>query len=101
MSKFFDKILSKYQRSFRKGFNSQHCLATMLEKWQETIDKGDCFGALLTDLSKAFDCILLDLLIAKLYAYGVNMKSLRFLYSYLNGRKQRVKTKDKLRCELR
>ena len=73
----------------------------MLEKWQETIDKGDCFGALLTDLSKAFDCILLDLLIAKLYAYGVNMKSLRFLYSYLNGRKQRVKTKDKLRCELR
>ena len=65
MSKFFDKILSKYQCGFRKGFNSQHCLATMLEKWRETIDKGDCFGALLTDLSKAFDCILHDLLIGK------------------------------------
>ena len=66
LSTFFDKILSKYQCGFRKGFNSQHCLATMLEKWRETIDKGDCFGALLTDLSKAFDCILHDLLIAKI-----------------------------------
>ena len=37
MSKFFDKILSKYQFGFRKGFNSQHCLATMLEKWREEI----------------------------------------------------------------
>ena len=46
MSKFFGKILSKYK-----------CLGTMLEKWQETIDKGDCFGALFTDLSKSFDCI--------------------------------------------
>ena len=41
VSKFFDKILSKYQCGFRKGFNSQHCLATMLEKWRETLDKGD------------------------------------------------------------
>ena len=35
MSKFFDKILSKCQWGFRKGFNSQHCLATMLVKWRE------------------------------------------------------------------
>ena len=67
----------------------------MLEKLRETIDKGDCFGALLTDLSKAFDCILHDSLIAKLHAYGVDLKSLRFLYSYLNDRKQRVKINDK------
>ena len=94
MPKLFDKILSKYQCGFRKGFNAQHCLATMLEKWRETIDKGDCFGALLTDLSKAFDCVL-HMLIAKSHSYGVDMKSLRFLYSYLNGRKQRVKINDK------
>ena len=57
-------------------------------------DKRDCFEAHLTDLSKAFDCILHDLLNAKLHAYGIDMKSLRFLYSYLNGRKQ-VKINDK------
>ena len=95
MSKFFDKILSKYQCGFRKGFNSQHCLATMLEKWRESIDRRGCFGALLTDLSKAFDLVLHDLLVEKLHAYGVDMKSLRFLYSYLNDRKQRVKINDK------
>ena len=87
MSKFFDKVLSKYQCGLTKGFNSQHCLATTLEEWRESIDKGDCFRALLTDLSKAFDCILHDLLIAKLHVYGIGMKFLKVLYSYLNGRK--------------
>ena len=94
MSKLFDKILSKYQCGFRKGFNSQHCLATILEKWRESIDRSGCFRALLTDLSKAFDLVLHDLLIEKLHAYGVDMKSLRFLYSYLNDRKK-VKINDK------
>ena len=50
---------------------------------------------LLTDLSKAFYCVLHDLLIAKLHAYGVDIKYLRFVYSYLNGRKQRVKINNK------
>ena len=95
MSKFFDKISSKYQRGFRKDFNSQQCLATMLEKWREAIDKGDRFGAPSTDLSKVFDCILHDLLIAKLHVYEVEMKSLRLLHNYLNGRKQGVKINDK------
>ena len=95
MSKFFDKILSKYQCGFRKYFNSQHCLTIMLEKWRESIDRRGCFGALLTVLSKAFALVLHDLLIEKLHAYGIDMKSLRFLYSYLNDRKQRVKFNNK------
>ena len=83
MSRFFYEILSKYQHGFRKCFNSQHCLAS--------ISRG-CFGALLlTDLSKAFDCLLHDLLIAKLHTYGFEKKSLKFIHSYLNDHKQRVK----------
>ena len=61
---YFDNILSKYQCGFRKGFNAQHCLVSMIEKWKESVDSGGAFGALMTDLSKAFDCLHHELLIA-------------------------------------
>ena len=64
----------------------------MIEKWQKSIDKGGSFGALLTDLSKAFDCLPHDLLVAKLYAYGFDLKSATSVHSHLTERKQRVKT---------
>ena len=43
------------------------------------------------DLSKAFDCLDHDLLIAKLHAYGFSRSALELIYSYLNERKKRVK----------
>ena len=45
-------------------------------KWRKSLDKGGAFGALLTDMSKAFDCLPDELLIAKPRAYGFVMKSL-------------------------
>ena len=61
----------------------------MIEKWKNQFDKGGAFGALLTDLYKAFDCLHYELLIAKLHAYGVDILSLKLLHSYL--RKKRMK----------
>ena len=63
----------------------------MLEKWRKALDNGKLAGALLTDLSKAFDCINHDLLIAKLHVYGFDHGSLTYIYSYLTGRLQRTK----------
>ena len=63
----------------------------MIEKWKKSIDKGGQSGVLLTDLSKAFDCISHDLLIAKLEAYGVCHNSLKLIDNYFRNRFQRVK----------
>ena len=49
------------------------------------------FGALLTDLSKAFDCLNHDFLIAKLNAYGFSLPALRLIHDYLSNRKQRTR----------
>ena len=64
MSSFLDKFLSKQQCDFRKGYSTQQCFLTSLENWIRVVDRGQMFGALLTDLSKAFDCLDHELLIA-------------------------------------
>ena len=74
MLEFFESsFFSKYQCEFRKDVSAQHCLVSILEKWKSATDNKKSFGALLTDLSKVFDCLSLKLLIAKLNAYGFNM----------------------------
>ena len=91
ISEYFEPILSKFQCGFRKGYSAQHCLLAMLEKWKSAVDNKRNFGALLTDLSKAFDCLPHDLLLAKLNAYGFSLPALRLVQSYLSNRKQRTK----------
>ena len=44
ISSFFDEILSDYQCGFRKGFNPQHCLIAMIEKWRSCNDFGNHLG---------------------------------------------------------
>ena len=88
---YFDSLFSKFQRGFRRGFNAQHCLLAMIEKWPKTLDKGGETGAVLTDLSKAFDCTDHNLLIVKLDAYGFEKQSIDFLHSHITKRKQRRK----------
>ena len=70
------------QCGFRKGSNLQHCLIAVLEKWNLNKDKGESFGALLTSLSKTFDCLSHELLIVKLAAYGFSRSALRLMYTY-------------------
>ena len=52
---YFENVISKFQCGFRKGFSTQHCLLLIIEKWKKAVDKDQTFGALLIDLSKAFD----------------------------------------------
>ena len=94
MSTFFDNIFWNQQCDFRKGYSTQHCLLVMLETWKRSVDKGKVFGALLRDLSKAFDCLDHELLTAKLNAYGFSLPALRLINDYLSNRKQRTKIEN-------
>ena len=98
INEYMDVFLSRYQCGFRKGYSTKQCLIAMLEKWGSAVDNRKIFGVLLTDLSKAFDCLLHELLLAKLHAYGFSIPALRFAYSYLKNRKQRTKINSAYSC---
>ena len=91
LNTYFQVKLSKLQCGFRKGFSTQQCLIVLIEKWKHALDQKKSAGAVLTDLSKAFDCVSHNLLIAKLEAYGLDYNSLRMIRSYLSKRYQRVR----------
>ena len=66
----------------------------LIENWKRALDENFRIGTVLMDLSKAFDCIPHDLLIAKIYAYGLREETTTFFYSYLKRREQRVRIED-------
>ena len=74
---------------------SQPVLIRSIEEWREYLDKNFAVSVVMTDLSKAFDCIPHDLLIAKLEAYGLDEKALSYIFSYLANRNQCVRINDK------
>ena len=78
ISKIFERFISKQisnlmepffkkQCDFRKGYNTQYFLFSLLGNEKSAVDKGIYFGALLTDLSETLDCFSHELLLAKLH----------------------------------
>ena len=70
INSYTETFLSDRLCGFRKNYSTQLSMIVMLEYVRENLDNGKCSGILLTDLSKAFDCLVHDLLIAKFNAYG-------------------------------
>ena len=85
MMPFFNKIQSKFISAYRSRYSSQHVCLRLIEEWRKCLDENKVVGAILMDLSKAFDCLPHDLLIAKLEAYGLDRGALKLLLSYLNS----------------
>ena len=62
---FFESKFSRYQYGFSKNFNTQNVLLSIVEKMLLARDKREVCGVISTDLSKTFDYISHDLLVAK------------------------------------
>ena len=90
INQYMSQIFSKYLCGFRKNHSAQHSMIKMLESWKDSLDKGHVIGVLFMDLSKAFDTINHNLLIAKMEAYGFSELTLKMMNSYFSDRFQRT-----------
>ena len=91
LNNYFTDIFSPFLSGFRKNHSCQSVLLHLVENCKMTLDRQQMYGSLLTDLSKAFDCLPHRLLIAKLNAYGVSNEACTLVAKYFQERYQRVK----------
>ena len=76
LNSFFEAKVSLHLCGFRSKYSTQHALSNLLFNWQNCSDKSGVVGTILTDLSKVFDCLPHDWIIAKLHACGLVHDSL-------------------------
>ena len=77
---YISKCLSEFVAADRKCYSSSHVHIRLVENWKKELDNKKYVGAVLMDLSKAFDCIPHELLIAKMGAYGFSENALTFFF---------------------
>ena len=80
------------QFGFRARSSCEHALITGLDSWMGAVDKGEVVGAILVDLSKAFDSVPHRMLLSELSKIACSQNVLAWFFDYLNGREQRVIT---------
>ena len=91
LSQYLDKYLNSLLCGFRKAHSSQHALLKLLQACQEILDKFGFVGTMLMDLSKAYDSLPHDLLVAKFEANGIDKNGSNLIHNYLTDCKQRTK----------
>ena len=90
LSDYLEKYLNILLCGFGKAYSTQHALLKLLQAWQEELDKSGFVGTVVMDLSKAYNCLPHDLLVANFEAYGIDKTGLNLIH-YLSNRKQRTK----------
>jgi hypothetical protein len=89
---FFDKmkVLSDYQFGFRNSYSPNLALSYLVDKISNALEKGEFVLGLFLDFSKAFDTVNHQILLQKLFCYGIRGVALKWIENYLSQRKQFV-----------
>ena len=69
---YFNKFLSKFLSAYRKGYSFESVSLYLIEDGKGALDKNSVVGTVIMDVSKALDLIPHDLLLVKLFAYGIS-----------------------------
>jgi hypothetical protein len=76
---YFKDILSDWLSAYRSGYSCNNVLVSFVELIRESLDKNEHVGCILMDLSKAFDCLDHNLLLAKLDAYKLSPSACQYI----------------------
>ena len=76
----FTETISDFISVYRKSYTSNHVLFILIENWKKSLDNNYFARTVLMDLFKAFNCILHDLLFAKLHIYDLSEDAVTFVY---------------------
>ena len=84
------KLIYKNQYGFRQKYSTEHAITHMIELIKNKLDNKRWVGAVFLDLEKAFDTVNHQILLKKLYHYGIRGIPLKWFESYLSNRQQRT-----------
>jgi hypothetical protein len=85
-----NNIIASEQFGFRENRNTETAICTLTNHILKALEQRTQTVGIFCDLTKAFDCVIHDILLSKLIACGICGKVIMWLKSYLEGRKQRV-----------
>ena len=83
-----NKLLFYHQFCFRSGYSVNHALTSLTELIRKALDEEKFACGVFIDLQKAFDTVDHNILLSKLYPYGVKRTPYQWFKSYLKGRQQ-------------
>ena len=91
LNEYLNNYLNDLLCAFCAFHSTQYVLTRLIQTLKIGLDNSGLVGTILMDLSKAYDCLPCDLLIAKVEAYGLDKPSLNLVNGYLRLRKNMKK----------